>query len=352
MKKQILILVLAIFAVSQSFGQTPFDPPSCAGDANHPGAGQTYAYTVVVPATPGYTGAGTYDWWVTQDANLLSGAVVPNNTDFVATGTYNAPTAGQTTVNITWNGAALGNGNYYVVIRYRETNNSLAGCSPDNIKVFLVTPQNTFWLRIANALDATGATGGDEVCAADVSSAMIVDPLDPGEIEYLYGVTTHYVKISANGYTGNWDATLQLGALISDMEYTSVSWDAGAAGSGTFTGPAAGGAWTSATQLPSLNTWDPGTSEWGLGQEIILTITITHNHHQGLSDLDFTMAIDGSYTLGSPAVTYDDLSDANGPCTTETAFADITTQTIKARPTLNAAPTPAPQFIPEPTTQP
>lgn len=348
MKKQLLILVLALFAVAQSFGQTPFDPPSCEGDANHPSVGQQYAYTVSITPYNGYTGVGTFDWWVTQDLNLLTGAVEPNNVDFVATGFYNTPTAGQTTVNITWNGSALGTGNYYIVIRYREPNTTLAGCSPDNIKVFLVTPQNTFWLRIANALDATGVAGGDEVCAADVSSAIIVDPLDPGEVEYLYGTTTHYVKISANGYTGNWDATLQLGALISDMEYTSVTWAAGAT-TGTFTGPAAGGNWTSATQLPSLNTWDGST--WGLGQEIILTITITHNHHQGLADLDFTVAIDGSYSAGTPAVTYNDMSggDDGTQCIPEAAFADLTTQTLKARPTMNAV---TPAFIPDPTTQP
>ncbi|HLO91175.1 MAG TPA: hypothetical protein VK172_08430 [Lentimicrobium sp.] len=350
MKKQLLVLVFVLFASVVTFAQnTPFDPPTCTPDANHPGAGQQYAYTVAVPVTPGYTGGGTFDWWVTQDVNLLTGAVEPNGGDFIASGVYNTPTAGQTTVNITWNSSALGNGNYYVVIRYRETNTGLAGCSPDNVKVFLVTPQNTFWLRIANALDNTGAAGGDNVCAADVSSAIIVDPLDPGEVEYLYGVTTHYVKISANGYTGSWDATLRLGALTADMEYTSVTWTSGAS-NGTFTGPAAGGDWTSATQLPSLNTWDPATSTWGLGQEIILTITITHNHHQGLTDLAFTMAIDGSFTLGTPAVTYDDMSNVNGDCTPETAFADVTTQTLKARPTLNPV-TPA-SFIPDPTTQP
>lgn len=340
MKKQFLLFILAIFASIQIFAQD--GPPSCTGDALKPSVGQQYAYTVTVPNTLGFTGIGTYDWWVTQDPNLLTGTVKPNNVDFVASGVYNVATAGQTSVNITWNGSAIGTGNYYVVIRYREANSGLSGCNPDNVKVFLVTPQNTFWLKIANALDATGATGGDAVCAADVSSA-IVNPTT-SQVEYLYGVTTHYVKISANGYTGNWDAKLKLGALISDMQFTSVTWSAGTA-SGTFTGPTAGGDWTSATQLPSENTYDATSSSWGTGKEIILTITITHNHHQGLADLPFTVAIDGSFAVG--ATTYNDLGE--GVCVDEIAYADIITQTLKARPTLNAT---TPTFALEPLTQP
>ena len=349
MKKQLLFLVLALFSITSFAQNTPYDPPSCDADANHPGAGQTYAYTVTVPNdNPDYNGDGTFDWWITQELDLLNGTVETPGTEFViASGVYNVPTTGQTSISVTWNGSALGQGNYYLVIRYRETNGGLTGCSPDNMKVFLVTPQNTFWLRIENALDATGAAGGDEVCAADVSSAIIIDPLDPSEVEYLYGVTTHYVKITANGYTGNWDASLDLGALISDMEYTSVSWSSGAS-SGTFTGAGTGGLWTSATQLPSINTYDPLTNTWGIGQEIILTITITHNHHQGLEDLDFTVAVDGTYTPVTGGSSYDDLT--GGSCTAEGEFADLTTQTLKARPGLNPV-TPA-SFIPDPTTQP
>jgi hypothetical protein len=47
-------------------------------------------------------------------------------------------------------------------------------------------------------------------CAAAISSALITDINDPGEVEYIYGTNTLEVMVTASGYTGNWDAQLQL----------------------------------------------------------------------------------------------------------------------------------------------
>lgn len=350
MKKQIFTLVLfvmATFASVNVFGQANL-PPTCIGDALHPSIGQQYAYTVTIPNTyAGYNGDGTFQWWVTQDVALLTGAVEPDGTDFkfLASGVYNLATASTPTVNITWNSTALGKGNYYLVTKYVETNTSgTAGCASNNVKVTLITPRNTFWLKIENAADNAGAVGGNEVCAPNVSSAIINTTTDPGAVEYLYGVSTHYVKISANGYTGNFVPTLQLGSLIGDAEYTSVTWTSGAA-SGIFTGTATGGVWNSNNPMPSLNTYNAATNTWGDGQVIIVTIQITHNHHQGLTDMPVAIAIDGTFASG--ATTMNDI--AGGACTDEAAYADATTQILRARPGINAS---APAFIPEPTTQP
>jgi len=349
MKKQIFILVLlvvAVFANVNVFGQANL-PPTCLGDPLHPSVGQQYAYTVTVPATPGFTGIGTYQWWVTQDVNLLTGAVEPNGTDFnyVVAGTYNVATAGIPNVNITWNSTALGTGNYYLVVKYAETNTTGGTCLSNNVKVMLITPQNTFWLKIENASTAAGAAGGNIVCTPDVLSATINTTTDPGAVEYLYGVSTHYVKVSANGYTGNFIPTLRLGTLLGDAAYTLVTWTSGTS-SGTFTESATPGIWTSNNPMPSLNTYDAATTNWGTGQEIIVTIQITHNHHQGLTDMPVAIAIDGTYLAG--ATPYNDKT--GGSCADETAYADAVTQTVKARPTITEV---APStLVPDPTTLP
>lgn len=349
---------MAFFAVTNVFGQ-PNLPPSCLGDPNHPSVGQQYAYTVSIPSTyTGYNGDGTFNWWVTQDVALLTGAVEPHGIDFtfLASGVYNVATAATPTVNITWNSTALGKGNYYLVIKYIETNTNstlTVPCASDNVKVILITPQNTFWLKIENVADATGTAGGNEVCAPNVFSATITSIVDPGAVEYRYGVSTHYVKVSANGYTGNFTPTLQLGVLLGDAEYTTVTWAAGAT-TGTFTGAATGGVWTSATAMPSLNTYNPGDpaalptpipASWGNGQEIFITIVITHNHHQGLTDMPVAIAIDGSYMAGLTAMN----DKTGGACTDEAAYADAVTQIVRARPGVNSV---VPAFIPDPTTQP
>lgn len=371
MKKQLLILILAIFAVSQSFGQTPFDPPACEGDALHPAIGQQYAYTVTIPlGYTGYNGDGTFQWWVTQDVNLLAGAVEPNAIDFTASGTaafvYNTPGVGEPTINVIWNGTAIGTGNYYLIVRYRETNTNATGtCGPDNIKVFLITPQNTFWLRIENVADATGADGGDEHCAPDVLGARIVDINDPGEVEYFYGNTDHYLKVSANGYTGNFDGLLRLPALPDGMGYGTITWTSTSnpiGGSFPFTTPATdtlGGVDLEAV-LPSVNTYDPGDPtavppvppSWGTGEEIIIHVPIHHNHNETLIDRSLTFAFDGSFTVGTTPeeVTYDDMSGgADGlQCITEAAFADAATTVLRARPGINAV---TPAFVPDPSTE-
>lgn len=355
MKKQILILVVAIFASVVAFAQ-PSNPPSCLGDPLHPSVGQQYAYTVSIPTLyTGYNGDGTYKWWVTQDVDLITGAVATDGTDFkfLASGVYNTATAATPTVNITWNSTALGKGNYYLVIQYVETNtNATISCPTNNYKVMLITPQNTFWLKIENVLNAAGAAGGDEVCSPGVLTATITNTTDPGAVEYIYGKTTHFVKISANGYTGDFTPSLKLGDLLGDAEYTSVTWASGAK-TGTFTESATAGIWTSSSAMPSLNTYNPGDptgtpvvpASWGTGQEIIVTIEITHNHHQGLIDMPITIAIDGSYDSGGTA-----MNDKKGgtTCDDEAEYADTTTQTVRARPGINAV---APAFVPDPTTQ-
>ena len=113
MKKQLLILLMAMFAVgiSSSYGQDcpiprPVDPTCLTSDALHPVAGTPYDYTITVPTPPG---TKEYTWFVTQDQNFIASGILTANREMVpaslliaATGVgYNDPLTGTNNVNIT-----------------------------------------------------------------------------------------------------------------------------------------------------------------------------------------------------------------------------------------------------------
>jgi hypothetical protein len=328
MKKLILFLIMASIASLQVFAQTPDDPPTCTGSASEPAVGVLYTYEVEVPAVNGYTGTGTFDWYVMDqgDLDLLNGTHIANGSgEFIASGHYDAPTGSADTIEITWSSLALASGQpYFLVVVYEEA----AVCPNNNIKLYRIMPQNTFWLAMDNVTTIQ--------CAASISSAEILDigsPTNPnGLVEYIYGENTLVVEVTASGYTGDWDAELQLGGFVADQS-VEVTWAAASGPTGTFTSANANGVYTSATQLPSLVS----------GEVITITIVVDNNHFENLSGQTIDIAIDGSYTANG--VTFEDLSDVNGQCTPESAFADAEVQSISARPTVNPV-TPV-DFVPQ-----
>lgn len=334
MKKQLFILVLALFASVQIFAQTPHDPPTCDGDAASPAPGILYTYEVEIPNIENYTGGGTFDWYVMTQGQLdvLNGTHIgpATNAEFIAEGHYDVPTAGANTIDITWSSAALATGQpYFLVVVYEEP----LVCTTNNIKVYRIEPQNTFWLAIDNVTTTQ--------CVAAVESAIIQDINDPGLIEYLYGENTLEITVTAGGYTGEWDAELQLAGFADDQELT-VTWAATVAGTtGSFTAPAGSlhnGIWTAV--LPSSTT---GVAPTLVNETITITIVVANNHFENLALQTLDIAIDGSYTSG--ATVFEDLSDVNGDCTPESVFADAVQQTIEARPTVN--PINPPAFVPQ-----
>ncbi|MBK6348247.1 MAG: hypothetical protein IPF68_20350 [Bacteroidales bacterium] len=72
MKKQLLlVLFLAIFAgISNGYAQ-------CTPDALHPGVGIEYDYAAIISGV-GYDGtnASQYDWYISQNVNILDGASI------------------------------------------------------------------------------------------------------------------------------------------------------------------------------------------------------------------------------------------------------------------------------------
>tara|TARA_R110002050_G_C8846871_1_gene506359 strand:+ start:126 stop:710 length:585 start_codon:yes stop_codon:yes gene_type:complete len=191
------------------------------------------------------------------------------------------------------------------------------------MKVYRIEPTNAFWLKIDNVTTA--------VCAAPVSSAIINTTTAPGEVEYLYGTNTLEFTITASGYTGDFSGIVRLAGFEPDQT-VSAAWASASGGSGTLTSPGtANGDYTGT--LPS--TVD--------GEVITVTLTVANNHFENLAGQTIDIAIDGSYVSG--LTTFDDLSDVNGACTPETAFADATTQQITARPTVN--PVVGGSFVPQ-----
>lgn len=332
MKKQFLFIILAIFASLFTFGQnTPYDPPTCTGSASSPAVGIDYNYEVNVTTDGGYTGSGNYTWYVTQNVNLLDplAPITNSSGEFVASGagSYNAPIAGADIITISWTSQALANGQpYYLVVKYEEA----SVCTTNNVKVYRIVPQNTFWLKVDNITT--------DQCAAPVVSATITDTGNPGSVTYVYGTNTLTTTLTASGYTGLFDASIRISGLLGDQAITSVTWAAAApsTATGTFTGTLVAGVWTSTSSdnpMPSL----------GAGQAITVTIVLDNLHYETLADQTIGIAFDGSYTSG--ATTFNDLSNVNGDCTDETAWADAVNQTISARPTI-APITPA-AFVPK-----
>lgn len=347
MKKQILILVLAIFAIG--FSSTAFaqhDPPTCAGDPTTPAIGILYTYQVEVPTAGGYNGTGNYTWYVTQNTALFDGpSIIDPPVDFLASGAgaYNTAIAGADEIEITWQASALVNGNpYYLVVKYEQlnSNSGTPGCITNNVKVYRVFPRNTFWLAIDNVTT--------EQCAAEVFSATITEPTPPAtnaEVVYIYGENTIEITVTAGGYTGDWAAQLQLGGFNEEQTLT-VNWAATvAATGGTFTSPGTmNGIWTAT--LPSSTTYNNEVPPVATNETITITIVVDNNNFENLDGQTLALAIDGSFTSGSN--TFNDLSDVNGACTPESPFADAVTQTIFARPTINPI-NPA-TFVDDPTT--
>ena len=151
MKKQILVLIVSIFALSlTSFGQVNpnvkvSEAPSCVADATSPAAGVLYNYKVDVAVTAAFLGTGKYDWYVTQNTDLLNpGAIITTFTDFVATGSYHGVANNASTIGITWSAASLANGlPYYLVVKYSELSGT---CTAENMRVYRILPINTFIL--------------------------------------------------------------------------------------------------------------------------------------------------------------------------------------------------------------
>lgn len=329
MKKLLLVLIVAMLAAfASAYGQ------NCTPGPLTPAAGTPYDYKVII-GNPPYNGTlGNFTWYVTTNVDLLSptGVVPSPGAELIATGTYNAPAVGQDQISITWTAQAVVNGMvnpYYLVVKF-EGNNGI--CDAMNMKVWQVTPINTFLL----AIDNMGGAGGDGTyCAAPVSSAIVTPGASP-TVNYQYGVNSVYARITASRYTGEWTPSFRIEGLDAIQTITSVVWSTDSLFTTTHTCTVAGNVATSA---------DNATAAFDGTAKIYVKIDVTNNHFETLADLPIVVAVDGVITVG--ATTLNDVKSITD-CSDEVVFGKSVNQTIKARPTVTPDPATGPFIVKNP----
>ncbi|MBK6345311.1 MAG: hypothetical protein IPF68_05140, partial [Bacteroidales bacterium] len=185
MKKQLLILALAVIAVgftSSVYAQLVPQPLQCI-DLNDPlnvVPGQPYTYEVDVPTPPG---AKTFHWFITQDVNMITAGAITATPQLVggpilAAGDahYNVATPNANTINLTFQSFTLAANQYVFLGILVENTDAGLGCTTNNFKVYRIQPMHAFSLDIANvdgagAIQAGYGTDNFTSCMADISAA-------------------------------------------------------------------------------------------------------------------------------------------------------------------------------------
>jgi len=366
MKKQLLILIVAFFAISftTAYGQVtcpvprPINVTCLPNDALHPMAGTPYTYTVDVPTPPG---TKAYTWFVTQDINFIAAGVLTANREtnpgvhIAAAGVgYNNPPASNT-LSITWKSFVYDAANpVFVVIEVKP----ITGCtSANNLKVYKIMPINAFTLDIAN-VGANRTTVSPYETSIDRCLSKVVsstyDPLDD-KVKMDFGADTLYYVVTAANFSTSWKPSLKATAIDPLETITAVEWfrptDA------TFSTPEAmtlaAGIYTSTNPVSVL---DPSGTVGSAGECIVIRVIVDHtngaNMYEGLTDETVTVAVDGKTQLAL-ATPLGDIHFSNtignpAECGLEDGFDnDLATQVLKARPAINAV-TPTPFLLTKP----
>lgn len=354
MKKQhyFLILLLALFAGISSLNA------QCLGTGFTPAAGVPYTYDVTIGINPAYTGAGTYDWYVTQDVNIINAAnIIPESNVFftvdeVTAGysDYHAVTATTNQINLIWTPAAVSSLTpFYLVLRYTEENTTaVPACSAENIRVWQIDPINTFLLAIEGATTVGAPFAPAEQCAAPLVSALITPNADPllASVEYTYGENAIFYRVTGSGILGAWRPSIRIPALAGlGQNYIDVEWNQDITGAGawnTFSVPAGN---TAGGDFVSTN--NAIISDAVAGTPILIRIRIDNVNFETLADQPILVGIDGYLPTG---YTESDIwgpgtwPGTPDPCDEADAFAKEATYTILARPTINPGAT-MPAFI-------
>lgn len=356
MKKQILILVVALFAITSAFGQVTINPIGCAVGTEgplFPAIGKKYTYTVTLNNAAQYTNP-TYQWFVTKEEALITaGAITASRAaaaEFVvATGTYDSPTSavGANSIEISWKATTLSTDPYYLVVNTVGPNGT---CDPMNMKVYKVLPQNLFTLDIANVnvLSANAITPSAVAQCYQNIQAITLDPAS-NDAKYDFGSNTLVWAVAAANWSAGWTPTVKLDNAVASGETATMTWSRtpGGAAVGTFTADVAGTTWTTATAVTPVAA--SGTVD-ALGETIYINLTLDHtngtNQFEGTADQTFVLSIDGVTANGDPDLHWSlTVPIANTDCGKADGFKyDIAAvQTLKQRPNVTTNTLPAPQ---------
>jgi hypothetical protein len=332
MKKQLFILILAVFAsVTVAFGQAVHRTPAttlsgtgCSEDALHPIAGKPYNYGVGVSPT-----GGTFQWWATKATTFIENGVVTNTSRLTTApggglldaGTGYGTTAGTQTMSITWSSATLAGTDAthptFVAVAYDDATNSCA----NNLKVYQIDPINGFTVDIANMVGTTTSNYGDVVssCVSDVASAI----WNGNTLIYNYGTTTLTYEVVAANFTDYFIPTFQLSGLNS-TESATIEWRYKSDFSGS-EGLSATSI-TNGTYTSTENALVGSTvSDTSTGVSIFVRLVISHNASERITANPITLAVDARNAQNQWDV-------VNADCSQTTAFEDTAVHNLNPRP--------------------
>lgn len=370
MKKQLLIMILAIFAigVTNSFGQLVPRAITCLpGDALHPIAGTPYDYTISVPTPTG--GTNTILWMATQDQQFIQNKLLIAAPEIVgvstiladASATYNLATLapGGLTVQLTWNSFTYDPLNpVFVIVQVVNDNGT---CTPNNLKVYKIQPINAFTLDIEN-ITASGALSSGygtniDRCISDILDAQYDATLDAVVTDF--GADTLLYQVVAANWSDAWNLEVQLTG-INALEHVTVEWatDAAFTTINTMAGALVGTGATPTVYTTGTNvTPNVGTTIGADGESIFIRVILDHSDMlvagwEGLTNQVINLAVDGT-TMLAAAIPVGDVHYNNGtvtppdpcpPLVVDGFTNDLAIQTLLARPDINAT-TPTP-FLP------
>jgi hypothetical protein len=337
MKKQFFIFFTVLFSTSTVFGQmkqgSAPQPLSCTPGPLTPMAGVPYDYSANV--TPS---GGNFTWWATKDVEFIRTiAGVPTNnlstrlavgTDLQAAsanyGITGSPT-NSNTVNITWGDAVLANTTdvspTFVVVQNDATGSNCA----NNLKVYQIKPTNGFTVDIKN-MDQTKAplayAAPYSFCVSNIASARY----SGGAIVTDYGTNILYFEVVAANFTGGYTPSFRITGLNAGQTITALDLYTDAAMATTPIGTTVtAGVYSTATPVAI----DPSVTNTSTGVSLYVKLTIANGTYETLADEAITLAVNGTNAAGGKDV-------VNTDCAVQTDFEDTATQTLTARPTINA----------------
>lgn len=352
MKKQLFILIVAIFAMNFSnvFGQATNGsaprPILCTDDALHPIAGKSYNYSAVVNPT-----GGNFQWWAQKGTNFITSGTNTIATRLtvaagaLVTTSSNYGTASATdNVSITWASSTLAGTSYpssptFVAVQYDAP---VTGCS-NNLKIFKIEPVFAFVVDIKNVNHATlvpkAYDAAENQCVSPVAGANYNATTDTMEMDY--GSDTLYFEVVAANFTSYWIPSFKLSGLLTGQA-ASMGWFYSGAITGTPDATYTSQNGTTGDTLTFSNTTHvnvlPATNT-NLGVSIYVRVIVQNNRNENLAGQNITIAVEGANADGNADI-------ANSTCAAPTKpYEDLAMQTVDQRPTVG--PGTGTNFIPQ-----